>query len=134
MTLREPKKDLRVEGTGEGRKKGDDGETATRDFGLGSLQYSNACSPDRIFKHRLETQSERIGRKQKNGQVQSGKSEVRNFLQVQRPEKILSSHSCSESRRHPWTADSEMGTEPKEDGLPERWKPGFQTHDSNLFA
>lgn len=98
-------------GTGEGRKKGDDGETATRDFGLGSLQYSNACSPDRIFKHRLETQSERIGRKQKSVQVQSGKSEVRNFLQVQRPEKI-SSHSCSESRRHPWAADSEMGTGP----------------------
>lgn len=49
-------------GTGEGRKKGDDGEIATRDFGLGSLQYSNACSPDRIFKHRLETQSERISR------------------------------------------------------------------------
>ena len=22
----------------------------------------------------------------------------------------------------------------KEDGLPERWKPGFQTHGSNLFA
>lgn len=96
---------------GEGRKKGDNGETATCDFGLGSLQYSNPCSPDRIFKHRFETQSERISRKQKSVQVQSGKSEVRNFLQVQRPEKVLSSHSSLESRRHPWAADSEMGTE-----------------------
>ena len=90
-----------VGGMGEKRKKGDDGETATHGFGLGSLQYSNPCSPDRIFKHTLETQLERISRKQKNVQVQSGKSEARNFLQVQRPKKVLSSHSFLESRRNP---------------------------------
>ena len=101
-----------IEKWNEGGREGDNGDTATRGFGLGSLQYSNPCSPDRIFKHTLETQSERISRKWKNVQVQSGKSEARNFLQVQTPEKLLSSHSCLESRRHPWAADSEMGAEP----------------------